>query len=96
MYIPGVDVKRWPSDYDTATLWGWLRGCRGCVVVVVGPGKRDVQMLEQYFGGRGPGDEGLGITFWVLCESNPKKEINLDYFGVCLDLTTEKNINICR
>ena len=38
----------------------------------------------------------LGISFWVICESNPKKEINLEMFGVVLDLTAEKNMQVCK
>lgn len=34
------------------------------------------------------GLETVSITFWLLCEVNPKKDINIDHFGIVLDLTT--------
>lgn len=88
MYISGLDVKRWPSDYDSASLINWLKCCRGSIVIVVGPSKKDIQFLEQYFSKKMIGLENISITFWVLCETNPKKELNVDYFGIVLDLTT--------
>jgi hypothetical protein len=29
MYLSGLDIKQWPSDYDTQTLTNWLTCCRG-------------------------------------------------------------------
>lgn len=40
--------------------------------------------------------EGLGVTFWVLCDRDPRREVNVESFGIVLDLTTEKNISVCR
>lgn len=96
MYITGLDIKRWPSDYDNNSLINWLKCCRGCIVIVVSPTKKDFQFLEQYFSHKLAGLENISLTFWVLCESNPRKDINIDHFGVVLDLTTEKNIHICK
>lgn len=96
VYISGLDVKRWPSEYDNATLLAWLKCCRGNVVIVVNPSKKDLQFLDQYFSNKMVGFDNVAITFWLLCETNPKKDINIDYFGIVLDLTTEKNINVCK
>lgn len=45
MYISGLDVKRWPSDYDSSTLLAWLKCCRGSIMIVVNPTKKDLQFL---------------------------------------------------
>ena len=38
----------------------------------------------------------LGISFWVICQSNLKKEVNWEIFGLALDLTDEKNMQVCK
>jgi hypothetical protein len=49
MYIAGLDIKRWPSDYDNNTLITWLKNVRGSIIIVVNPNKKDYQFLELYF-----------------------------------------------
>lgn len=79
------------------TINNWLKNARGSIVILVGPSKKDLGVIEEWItkGGMGDGKGegrgdgwGLGISFWVFCEGNPKKEINLEVFGVVLDLTT--------
>ncbi len=45
MYITGLDIKRWPADYDNATIINWLKSCRGCIIIVMCPNKKDIQVL---------------------------------------------------
>jgi hypothetical protein len=41
--------------------------------------------------------ETLQLTVWVVAEpeENFKKKIDVEYFGIILDLTMEKNLNVC-
>lgn len=70
------NLRRFPAEYDQNTLNNWVRSSRGSIVVVVAPNKKDMQFLEIYLNGTyGNSNEvsQFGITFWVICEVNPKK-----------------------
>jgi hypothetical protein len=45
MYITGLDIKRWPSDFDNNTLITWLKYVRGTIIIVLNPNKKDYQFL---------------------------------------------------
>ena len=89
-----ICIKNWPSEYDASTLKIWLESNCYSIVVVMNPSKKDYQYLEKFMDGKLC--KCVGITIWVVTEKNPKKEFNIDNFGVVLDFTTEKNRLICK
>lgn len=57
LYITGLEIKRFPSEYDNNTLYTWLKSSRGGIVIVVNPTKKDIQFLEMYFASKLKGFE---------------------------------------
>ncbi len=41
--------------------------------------------------------ETLHLTIWVILEpeENLKKKMDIEYFDIILELTLEKNLNVC-
>ena len=64
-------------------------------MIVSNPKKRDLQLIENILADKIDEIKKLNLTFWIVAEESPKKQINMEHFGIALDLTFEKNIYVC-
>ncbi len=94
--LEGVVMKKWPSFYDFPTLVTFLTHCQNAIILVSNPCKKDSEHINQLL------DEkiikNINFSLWIITEPSPdiKKELNLDKLEIILDLSVEKNFNICR
>lgn len=95
MKLKNLEVKKWPNEYDQPTLNMWLRNCANQIIIVSNPKKKDLQLVESILTGKFDEIKHLNLTFWIVAEENLKKQINMEHFGIALDLTFEKNIYVC-
>lgn len=94
--IPGVTIKKWPSLYDHATLIQFLNCCHNCVLLVTNPNKKDFEYINHILNQQLLSN--INFTLWILTEPNNelRKEVALEKVQIVIDLSAQKNYNICR
>ena len=73
----------------------WLRNCANQIIILSNPKKKDLQLVENILTNKIDEIKELNLTFWIVAEESLKKQINMEHFGISLDLTFEKNIYVC-
>lgn len=94
--LPGLSIKKWPSLYDHATLLRFLNSCHNCVLLVTNPSKKDFEYLGHLLAQQLLAN--VNFTLWILAEPSQdlRKEPALEKIQVVIDLSAQKNYNICR
>lgn len=94
--IPGISIKKWPSLYDHSTLLHFLNCCHNCVLLVTNPTKKDFEYITHILTQQLLAS--INFTLWILAEPNAelRKEAALEKIQVVIDLSAQKNYNICR
>lgn len=96
LQVHGVAIRTWPSHYDNPMLIQFLASCHNCVLIITNPTKKDFEYINCILSGNLL--PGISFALWAILEPNPdlRKEPALEKFQVVIDLSSEKNFNICR
>ena len=94
--LEGISIQQWPSLYDQSTMVTFLAQCHHSIVLVSNPSKKDMEVVNSILNESSL--KNLNCTLWIISEPNQdfKKDLNIEKIDIIIDLSSTKNINICK
>lgn len=64
MRIYGILIKKWPSQYDPASLINFLNSCHNCILMITNPSRKDFEYINNILNQKLL--EHINFTLWII------------------------------